>query len=183
MRKLHIMVDCDVVLNNLLENWIHFINRKHGSNIDANDVRTWDLGCVCPELTEEEVYQPFSEDEFWKTLKTVPYSREYLEKMFDDGHEISIVTAASVYETIPAKIDWLLANYPFLYWEDVIITHKKQRLIGDVLIDDGPHNLVNGNYLKLLFDCTNNRDYDAEANGMIRVYNLSEAYDVIKNLR
>jgi hypothetical protein len=40
---------------------------------------------------------------------------------------------------------------------------------GDVLIDDGIHNLEGGDYKKILFTAAHNRNYDAEANGMIRV--------------
>jgi len=65
---------------------------------------------------------------------------------------------------------------------DIIITTKKQKVIGDVLIDDMVHNFEGGNYLKLLFDSPINRNYDAEANGMVRVHTLKEAYEVIHSI-
>lgn len=40
---------------------------------------------------------------------------------------------------------------------------------GDILIDDAPHNLVGGDYVKILMTANHNRSYDASANGMIRV--------------
>jgi 5'(3')-deoxyribonucleotidase len=99
--------------------------------------------------------------------------------MITDGHEVFIVTAASVYQTLPAKMDWFFGHYPYLGWENIVIAHRKQIVQGDVLIDDGVHNLVGGDYFKLLYDCPNNRAYDAGGNGMVRVYSLKEAYEVI----
>jgi 5'(3')-deoxyribonucleotidase len=51
--------------------------------------------------------------------------------------------------------------------------------LGDVLIDDSIHNLLDGNYLKILFDHPNNHNYDARANQMHRVYTLAQAYEII----
>lgn len=56
----------------------------------------------------------------------------------------------------------------------MIITANKQMIRGDVLIDDGVHNLEGGSYKKILMTAPHNRNYDAEANGMIRVSNWTE---------
>ena len=53
---------------------------------------------------------------------------------------------------------------------------------GDVLIDDGIHNLEGGEYRKLLFTRHYNREYDAEANGMIRVHNWDEIVEIIDHM-
>lgn len=49
----------------------------------------------------------------------------------------------------------------------------------DYLIDDGVHNLENGNFIKILMSAPHNRTYDAESNGMIRVNNWKEIYEII----
>jgi len=180
MRKLRILVDMDQVLNNLLAWWVEYLNDRYCADAQVRDVLKWDLSCVYPGLTKEEVDRPISENAFWGGLSTNPYSVETLGKMARDGHEIYVVTAASVYQTIPAKIDWLLANYPFLTWGNIVIVNRKQIVSGDVLIDDAVHNLEGGDYFKILLDAPNNKGYDAERNGMVRVYDLREAYEVIK---
>lgn len=70
-------------------------------------------------------------------------------------------------------------HYPYLCWKDVIIAHDKKLINGDVLIDDGVHNLENAKYKKLLFDQPHNRSYNAEENGMIRVHDWNEIYRAI----
>ena len=81
------------------------------------------------------------------------------------------------------KMNRLLFHYfPFLSWNQVIITGRKQMIRGDVLIDDGIHNLEGGNYRKILFTAPHNRFYDAEANGMIRVHTWEEVVRIIDDM-
>ena len=53
---------------------------------------------------------------------------------------------------------------------------------GDVLIDDGIHNLEGGAYKKIMFTAPHNRNYDAEAHGMIRVDNWEEIVRIIDGM-
>ena len=104
---------------------------------------------------------------------------EALKHFMNAGHEVFIVTATEP-EHVEEKMNGLLFRYfPFLSWDQVIITRKKQQIRGDVLIDDGIHNLEGGEYRKILFTAPHNRFYDAEANGMIRVSTWAEAVRVI----
>ena len=179
MKKLRILVDLDDVLNDLLECWVELLNQRYNLNAKAEDSKIWNVQGIFPTLTEEEVYRIIYEEEVWGMLSPRPGSVETLKAMIDDGHDVVIVTA-STYETLPLKMDWLFATFPFLIWENVIITRRKQLIKGDVLIDDGFHNLEGGSYFKILIDAPYNREYDAKANGMIRVSTLEEAYSVIR---
>ena len=62
------------------------------------------------------------------------------------------------------------------------MTRRKQLIRGDVLIDDGIHNLEGGAYKKILFTAPHNRHYDAEAHGMTRVNNWEEAVRIIDGM-
>ena len=73
----------------------------------------------------------------------------------------------------------LFRYFPFLTWDQVIVTTRKQLIRGDVLIDDGIHNLEGGNYRKILFTAPHNRYYDAAAHDMIRVNSWEEIVPVI----
>ena len=96
--------------------------------------------------------------------------------MIEDGHDVLIVTA-STYVTIRAKAEKVLFKYfPFLTWDDVIVTSRKQLINGDVLIDDGVHNHYGGSYRKILMDAIHNRGIDASVLGSVRVMNWDEAY-------
>ena len=178
MKKLRILVDIDDVINNLLDCWVALLNKKHDLNANAQDLKEWNVQAIYPSLTIEEVYRPMYENEIWKTIAPRPTSVKYMKKMIDDGHDVVIVTA-SVYQTLPAKMDWLFSTFPFLSWDNVIIARRKQLIKADVLIDDGIHNLEGGKFFKILMDSPNNRHYDTNKNGMIRVHTIKEAYEAI----
>ena len=78
--------------------------------------------------------------------------------------------------------DLLFRWFPFITWDQVIIAKRKQLIRGDVLIDDGIHNLEGGEYIKILMTAPHNRSYDAEGNGMIRVNSWKEIEKVIDGL-
>ena len=125
------------------------------------------------------MYAPLFEDDFWDCVKPIDGASETLQKLIADGHKVLIVTTSN-YHTLASKMERVLFKYfPFLTWNDVIITSHKQLVNGDVLIDDGTHNLEGGNYFKILMTAQHNKKYDAEANGMFRVETWAEVYSAI----
>jgi len=175
------MVDCDNVLNNLSADWVEYLNRKHGFSVSPHGLSHEKIWEAFPMLSESDIKFPLQDESFGMSYTVKPGSYECLTKMMNDGHEVSIVTAHNN-RTAGMKFEWITKHFPFLSRDDIIITRKKQKIIGDVLIDDEARNLEGGNYLKLLFDHPNNHGYDTEANGMIRVYTLAEAYAVIQEV-
>lgn len=156
-----------------------YLNTKHGTSTQKDDVTQWDISKSFPTLSHEQVYEPLYLDSFWLSVKPIDGAAEALQKLVADGHQVLIVTTSS-YETLCTKMEDVLFKYfPFLSWDDVIVTSRKQLVNGDVLIDDATHNLEGGQYLRVLMDAPHNRAYSTESNGMIRVYNWGEAYEVI----
>ena len=91
------------------------------------------------------------------------------------------MVTASTYNQVEPKIKYCLEkHFPYLSWYDVFVTFHKQMIKADVLVDDGYHNLVGGEYLKILLDKPYNQSNDDEKNDIHRVYNWYEAYDLIK---
>lgn len=179
MRKLTILVDMDDTIEQLLAGWVAYLNKRYGTQARPEDSRAWDVSQLFPTLTHDEVYSVLLEDALWHTVQPIPGAAEALQQLRRDGHRVLVVTA-SAYQTLPAKMDGLLFRYfPFFTWEDVIVTHHKQLIRGDVLVDDGPHNLEFGAYARILMSAPYNRGYDAPGHGMVRVENWQEAYEAI----
>lgn len=179
MRKLTILVDMDDTIEYLLKEWVEWLNARHGLNVSVDDVRCWNIAEAFPELTAEQVYDPLYYHELWMRVKPMPDAQEVLKKLIEDGHEVYITTSSN-YSTIATKITWVLFRYfPYICWDHVIVAAKKQMIRGDVMVDDGPHNLEGGDYEKLLMNAPHNRDYDEKSHGMTRVFNWSEIYDEI----
>ena len=179
MKKLTILVDLDDTIEDLMRAWVDALNSRHGTRVTRKEIVDWDLSIFFPDLTDEQVYAPLTEDGFWKTVRPLEGAAEYLQMLKNDGHKVLIVTASD-YRTLPSKMDDVLFYYfPMITWDDVIVTTHKQLIRGDVLVDDAIHNLINGDYEKLLMDAPHNRWLDAERAGMHRVKNWSEVYTKI----
>ena len=182
MRELTILVDMDDTIENLLEEWVRVLNKTHKRSVSLDDIKSWDIKEAFPGLSDEEAYAPLYEDSLWENVTPKMDAVIYLYKLFKEGHFIYITTSSN-YKTLAAKMDKLLFKwFPFIDWSHVIVATKKQMINGDVMVDDGPHNLVGGNYVKILMTAPHNREYDAVSNGMRRVSNWAEVYEIIKRI-
>ena len=175
MKNLTVLVDLDDVLWHLLEPWVAMINNMHKTDVHYGCVTDWKIAKFFPSLTVEQVFSPLFKEDFWNNVQPVYNGRWFIQNLLNDGHRVKIVTA-TLSENVPVKMKRFFKLYPMLSWNDVTITHDKQSVNGDVLIDDAPHNLEGGSYHKILFNQPHNRHYDTTQHGITRVYNLSEAY-------
>ena len=174
-----ILVDMDDTIEQLLQAWVDGVNKEYGYRTAYDDVREWNVTAAFPGLTWEQVYAIPVRPGFWSTVQPIPGAAESLRRLMDAGHEVLIVTATP-FESVPEKISgFLMEHFPFLRRDQIMITSRKQLIRGDVLIDDGVHNLEGGDYIKLLYTAPHNRAYDAEVNGMIRVNTWDEVERVI----
>ena len=179
---MRILVDMDDTIELLLNAWLAKVNRIYGRHVEYEDITNWDVSAAYEGLSHEQVYDVILEDDFWQEVEPMPGAAEVLERLIQEGHEIFIVTVTP-YESLAGKMKYLLFRcFPFLRWDQVIITSRKQLLKADILVDDGIHNLEGGEYRKILVDAPYNRYYDAEANGMIRVHNWTEIEAAIRKI-
>ena len=178
-----ILADMDDTIEQLLKTWIARANERYHRNVKLDDVTDWNVAFPFPGIDRQDIFNLTYEPGFWSSIEPIPGAAEALKHFMDEGHEVYIVTSTEI-EHVEEKMKKLLFRYfPFLDWSHVIITCRKQLIRGDVLIDDGIHNLEGGQYKKILFTAPHNRHYDAEANGMIRVHDWEEVVRIIDNMK
>ena len=177
-----ILVDMDDVLEDFIEGFVDFVNKRHGTSVTPEDIREWDMTKAFKTIPKEKLYSAEFEEDIWNNVKPKKGAPETLKKLIDEGHRVYVVTA-TYYQSLRAKMDNVLFRYfPYLKWEDVIITFNKQMIKGDVLIDDGPHNLIGGDYKKILFDSYHNKNFDESSIGAVRAYDWDDIYRLIKEM-
>ena len=181
MKKLTILCDADDTIINLLPRWLAEVNQMYGKTVCKEDIQSWDITKAYPGLTADEVLNPLYRADFWDTVTPIKGSGYYLERLIKDGHNLSIVTASNL-ETSGAKTAKLLKLFPFLGREQIIFTQNKQAVPGDILIDDGVHNLIGGSYRKILFHQPGNAAFHEKEYGISRVYSWEEIYERIRYL-
>jgi 5'(3')-deoxyribonucleotidase len=178
-----ILVDMDDTIEQLLKALVNRANERFHRSVSVEDVTDWSIVCAFPGIEKKQIQDFMREPDFWKDVEPVPGAAEALKHFMDEGHQVYIVTATES-EHVNEKMKGVLYKYfPFISWDHVIVTSRKQMIRGDILIDDGIHNLEGGEYRKILFTAPYNRNYDAETNGMIRVHNWNEIVEIIDRMK
>lgn len=177
-----ICIDMDDTIEDLLPNWLKWLEDQYNFPADYEQMKSWDILSMFPFLTCDQIYGPLFDREFWKRVKPKEGAVEYIKKLIDEGHDIYICTA-SHYDSVQHKFAEVLENYfPFIDYKHIIIAYNKQMIKCDIMIDDGYHNLIGGDYLKLLFDANYNRSFDEKEHNILRVKSWKEIYDTIHTL-
>lgn len=183
-----LLTDLDDVLENLMDVWLSLLSwlqRKNPNFIPCNiyDLDSWDIASKFPMLSIDEVFEPLNTDLIWKEIRPLPGAVEKLKKYNDmAGVDVRILTS-SHYSAIAPKREFLRNFFQFINWNQVIITSEKQRVKGNVLVDDYQNNLIGGDYKGILFYRPHNRFFDASKYPNItRAADWDEADKIIYNM-
>lgn len=179
MKRLTILIDADDVLDDLLPAWVAVLNRLSGQNLTPEDINDWYIPQYYPTLPAETVYAVPTQPEFWGTVDAVPGAVDGLKSLLDAGHQVRIVSA-SHYSSLHFKIPRLLELFPYLTWDNFIITSNKELVQGDIIVDDNLLNMMDPKKFNILFDRPHNRSRNEEEYGAVRVHDWDEVLLAIR---
>jgi len=179
VKKLTIIIDKDCVLAETMEKVLRLYNKEYGEDIKKDDVNIWDLNCIQKPGTDMVKY--FQKKGFFlKGLNSISNSKRYINKLIAKGDRILVATASPI-EGFVDKAMWLkrhFGNIPIP--EHLILIHAKDVLRGDIMLDDGLHNLLPCNSdWPVVFDQPWNRDTDE----LLRVSTWKEFYSLVEAIR
>lgn len=174
-----ILVDMDDTIENLLEAWCDAINAKHGTSYKAKNAKEWDITKFFKSLTEEQIFEPLIDKNFWSTVKPKEDAIKYLKKLKNNGYDIYVVTATDYRNLEPKISDHLNKYFPFIDAKHIITCHNKALLRGRFLIDDYIENLLGGVFEPILYTTHHNKEIDENKYGIKRVNNWKECYNYI----
>lgn len=171
-----IACDMDDTLTHLATPWIQYLNNRYGTHVDPYKEFHWDMKVQFPNLTYDEIFAPLFEKEFWQHVTPIQGAPTFVKKLIDEGFQFYVCTS-SHYMSLTNKFqDVLFKYFPFIDRHNIIITYNKQLVRCDVLIDDGPHNIV-GPYNGLLMDAQHNKSFDeSQYSSVRRVYTWTQIY-------
>lgn len=171
-------IDLDDVLWDLLQAWINRYNEITDDDVKVEDVKSWDVSKYTSKCSKEMLFYILEQNDFWESVNPRPNSPRYLKQLIDDGYDVVIVTA-SHYKNLNHKMERFFELFPFINKEQVIVTHRKQMIDMDILVDDNPANLSDSSYIKVLFDTPHNKWLNEREIGAIRLSNWEEIYNYI----
>jgi 5'-nucleotidase len=153
-----VCIDQDEVLAKFLDKWVELYNNEYNDNLTRDDFKSWYVHSYVKEECGHKIYDYLNMESFYLELEPVENSIEVVKKLMDK-YEIYIVTAAMKYpNSLRAKYMWLDKYFPFIKKENIVMCGDKSIIRGDILIDDGVHNLEVFKGEKILFTAPHNLD-------------------------
>jgi 5'-nucleotidase len=159
--KPRVWIDLDSVIYDLHTPWLSQHNAEYPNHIlRIEDHKGWDAQKACNDVNcGANIYSYFNKPETWLNGKPIDNCVEVIERwQQEDIADIGILTTTPNALAAQLKLQWINQYLPTI--KDVIIVngHLKHLIVGDVLIDDGIHNLENFNGLKILYNQSWNQD-------------------------
>lgn len=154
-RKPILLIDQDDVLAKYVDRVLSICNSVYNTNYTLNDITNWNITSIIKENIEGIMFNPT----IYNDLELVEGCTEVLKFLIKyELCEIYIVTAA--HPTVCGnKHQWVKDLLPFFPAENMIFTTHKNLIQGDILFDDGPHNVLKfKNGEPILFDKPYNKD-------------------------
>jgi len=174
-----VAIDIDDTIGDLLGAWVAYLNTKYSLDIKVENIVEWDMRKAFPMLSKEEIYEPITQEDFWKNIEPKKDAAKYISKMITDGCEVYLCTSTDYRNIYPKFKFFVQPNFPFINWHQVMVMHNKQLANVDVMIDDGFHNLIGGDYIKVLVDMPHNRYFQVVGEEIYRAHNWREIYDLV----
>jgi 5'-nucleotidase len=166
-----VIIDMDEVIADPMGQMISWYNSEYGLPVDYKlmEAGSWVKGF--PAQHQVMIRERLFEEGFFRNLPVMEDSREVLEEM-NRRYEIFIVSAAVEFpNSLKDKVEWLMDNFPFFSWRQIVLCGDKRMVYGDHMIDDHARNLEHFNGNKYLYSSPHN----VTVTGYQRINNWKEA--------
>ena len=146
-----ILVDVDNVVADLVSEWVRLYNIDFNDNLKVEDITEWDMTKFVSDECGTRIYDYLKLDSLYDRVEPIPHARDGVLTLREMGHRV-VFASAGVWSS--AKYRWL-ERHDFntgVFASDYIVAYDKSLLHGDLLIDDGFHNIKNfGSQNSILF--------------------------------
>lgn len=116
---------------------------KEWTDVSLDDITNWDMKTNLGPGSEVYLRSYMRWPGFYQSLEPVPGSIDGVNDLLHAGYDVVIATAIPkcaglAYE---GKKEWLREHMPFFPLKSLVAISRKELLNGDILLDDGLHNL------------------------------------------
>lgn len=138
--KPEILLDIDDVCGDMVPTWMILHNWINDDCVDPYSIDSWDIASFVRPSVGQKVYELLAFPHFYDLVKPYPGFTEGVQAL-RQNYRVRYASAC-VPGTIDQKLAWVLKHDPGATYKDVHFGYDKWMLRGDVLVDDGPHNLI-----------------------------------------
>jgi len=154
---MYALVDIDDVVANLVEIWLAIYNLKYNDVLIKDQITDWDLTKFIKQNHSKRFYKIIESPKLYEHVQPIKYALDGVNTLRDIGFEI-IYATHSTNGGSGSKYKWL-QKHNFWNEKDHYVETKDKFLIrGDLMIDDGWHNIDRFDGFTILFDEPWNRN-------------------------
>ncbi|MGM7703170.1 5' nucleotidase, NT5C type [Pseudalkalibacillus sp. Hm43] len=135
-----LLIDMDSVIVDLMTEWHRRYNEDYDDNLSVEDLKCWQSEKYVKEACGKKIYEYLDQPGLFLNLEPFPNAIAVLERL-SRTYEILIVTSSRTY-AYTEKEKWVEKHLPFIGARNLVFTHRKEMVVGDLLFDDAPHNLI-----------------------------------------
>jgi 5'-nucleotidase len=140
--KKRILFDMDGILVNLLHHWLKVYNEENDDDLRMKDIKTWAMHHHTK--PDSNIYDIPRRPGFFENAPPMPGAIAAYRAIKKHGHEVLICSSpylSSHYLSAAEKHKWC-ARYLNTNIGDVMLTHHKDWVNCDVIIDDKPETIL-----------------------------------------
>jgi 5'(3')-deoxyribonucleotidase len=173
---MRVIIDLDDTIHDLITPWTEEISKRFG--VPETKIKTWDMLAHYPTLTASDVFGILRDPELWKKVNPKEGAVETIRRLISEGFDVVICTATDP-SIASFKFQHTLFKYlPEFDIKNIVISNRKNLILGDIIVDDAPHNM-NFHGHRILFSANHNEYLDASEYEAVRCNNWSEVYNEI----
>jgi 5'(3')-deoxyribonucleotidase len=177
---MRIFVDVDDVVLNLLKEWLRLYNLDYGENLKPSDIKDWYVHKFVNPKCGNKIYDYLSLPKLYDNVLPFPHALSTINYLRDElGHRIIFATKEVEMRNVSyrkfERLEQLGFNPNF---NDYVEIKDKSLLLGEVLVDDGIHNVTSFVGRGLLFTRAHNEAFEWKD----RVSSWDEVKSVIEEM-
>ncbi len=170
--KYTIWVDQDSTIYEMAPLWFQMHNEDHPEHIIKEEhVHDFDVSGLCSAAgCTGNLYDYFEKPKLWNGGSIIQNSDVITAKWVKDlPVKLGVLTTLASGLSAKPKMDWLEKNFPHIPDLVMVNGRLKHLLRGDILIDDGAHNLIDWQGIGILYNASWNKNVN-----MLRAGNWDE---------
>lgn len=178
---MRIQLDQDQVICKWVERVLEWYNEDYKTAFTRDDVKNyWAMESILGVQGKPYLRSCMRYPRLYDDLDEVPGAIAGIKALMDRGHDVLIATAIPACAPVAyqGKLEWIRRRMPFFPVKNFIAIQRKDVLTGDLLLDDGPHNIDawnKTNRTSVVFDCPWNQD----TKGTFRVKGWEEFVELV----
>lgn len=140
---MRIVLDMDEVITDTLTPWIKQYNEDWNDKLTISQITEWNLHTAVKPECGHKIYNYLNNEGFFYNLKPLPGAVDGFNKLLESGHDVVVATAVPRGSKFSynEKLEWFSKHIPQWDQKGFMSVHKKDWLRGDIMFDDGHHNL------------------------------------------